>query len=87
MLSRQENSKYIAADRSSDKSKRQGALAHRQRRDRYNQYADALVKEYKEQTVSRMFTIKRLAREKAHWFTHSECDLAFAAFFDVNPMV
>ncbi|KAI0312477.1 transcription factor/nuclear export subunit protein 2-domain-containing protein [Amylostereum chailletii] len=70
VLSRQENSKYISADRSSDRAKRLGALAHRQRRDRYNQYADALVKELKEQTASRVFTIKRLAREKSHWFAH-----------------
>ncbi|KAI0047273.1 hypothetical protein FA95DRAFT_1664524 [Auriscalpium vulgare] len=69
-LSRQEDSKYNAADRSSDRVKRQGAAAHRARRDRYNTYVHTLAQEFKEQTASRMFTIKRLAKEKLHWFAH-----------------
>ncbi|TFY55341.1 hypothetical protein EVG20_g9356 [Dentipellis fragilis] len=70
-LSRQEDSKYISADRSSDRTRRQGAYVHRSRRDRYNQFVDTLSRELKEQTVSRMYTIKRLNKEKAHWFAHS----------------
>jgi THO complex subunit 2 len=71
-LSRQEDSKYIAADRSSDRTKRQTATAHRARRDRYNLFVNTLAQEFKEQTASRMFTIKRLARERQHWFAHSK---------------
>ncbi|KAM6495643.1 Transcription factor/nuclear export subunit protein 2 domain containing protein [Amanita muscaria] len=70
-LSRQEDSKYIAADRSADRVKRMAAPAHRTRRDRYNHYVNLLAQEFKEQTISREYTIKRLGREKHHWFTHS----------------
>ena len=73
-LSRQEDSKYIAADRSHDRTKRATAPSHRQRRDRYNNFVNTLAKEFKEQTVSRAFTIKRLAREKQHWFSHGMYD-------------
>jgi THO complex subunit 2 len=76
-LSRQEDSKYIAADRSSDRTRRLTASVHRQRRDKYNLYANLLSDELKEQSASRSFTIKRLAREKPHWFSHGESsDLA-----------
>lgn len=74
-LSRQEDSKYIAADRSSDRAKRLTAGIHRQRRDKYNSYANLLAEELKEQSASRSFTIKRLAREKLHWFSHGEYSL------------
>lgn len=47
-------------------------MAYRARRDRYNNYVTALTNEYKQQTISREFTIKRLAREKLHWFSHCE---------------
>lgn len=67
-LSRQEDSKYIAADRSSDRARRATATLHRQRRDRFNSYANLLAEELKEQSASRQFTITRLAREKLHWF-------------------
>lgn len=70
MLSRQEDSKYIAADRSADRSKRLTASSHRTRRDRYNNFVNLLAQEFKDQTVSRAFTMKRLAREKQHWFSH-----------------
>ncbi|KAF9468910.1 transcription factor/nuclear export subunit protein 2-domain-containing protein [Collybia nuda] len=70
-LSRQEDSKYIAADRSADRVKRLTASSHRTRRDRYNMFVNTLAQEFKEQTVSRAFTMKRLAREKQHWFAHS----------------
>ncbi|KAI0729395.1 transcription factor/nuclear export subunit protein 2-domain-containing protein [Fomitopsis betulina] len=69
-LSRQEDSKYISAERSSDRTKRQKSYLHRDRRNRYNQYIHMLGEELKEQTAVRVFTIKRLAREKQHWFTH-----------------
>lgn len=58
------------ADRSSDRTKRQGAQAHRLKRDRYAQYAQTLAQELKTQAASRRYTIKRLAKEKAHWFSH-----------------
>lgn len=70
-LSRQEDAKYLAADRSSDRVKRATASVHRQKRDRCNIYVQKLAKEFKEQTAARAFTMKRLAREKSHWFAHS----------------
>lgn len=91
-LSRQEDSKYIAADRSADRTKRLTASSHRTRRDRYNMFVNTLAQEFKEQTVSRAFTMKRLAREKQHWFSHCEIIripyLNFINIFDsieVNP--
>ena len=69
-LSRQEDAKYIAAERSSDRAKRQTSYVHKERRNRYNMYIHMLGQELKEQTAVRVFTIKRLAREKQHWFTH-----------------
>ncbi|KAF4602377.1 THO complex subunit 2 [Pleurotus pulmonarius] len=65
-LSLQEDRKLAAAE----KVKRGSAIAYRARRDRYNNYVTALTNEYKQQTISREFTIKRLAREKLHWFSH-----------------
>jgi THO complex subunit 2 len=75
-LSRQEDSKYIAADRSADRSKRLTASTHRTRRDRYTMFVNVLAQEFKEQTISRAFTIKRLARERQHWFSH--CTILFS---------
>lgn len=69
-LSHQEDAKYISADRSADRSKRLTASAHRARRDRYNAFVNTLAQEFKEQAESRVFTLKRLAREKYHWFAH-----------------
>jgi THO complex subunit 2 len=69
-LSRSEDSKYIAADRSADRAKRLTAGTHRSKRDRYNIFVNTLAQEFKEQTVSREFTMKRLGREKQHWFAH-----------------
>ncbi|KAG0699864.1 transcription factor/nuclear export subunit protein 2-domain-containing protein [Suillus ampliporus] len=71
-LSRQEDTKYIAADRSADRTKRLTAGSHRAKRDRYNTFVNTLAQEFKEQTASRVFTMKRLAREKHHWFAHTE---------------
>jgi len=71
-LSRQEDAKYISADRSSDRAKRLTASSHRARRDRCNAFVNTLAQEFKEQTASRVFTLKRLAREKQHWFAHGE---------------
>jgi hypothetical protein len=70
-LSREEDTKYFSADRSSDRAKRLTAYSHRERRNRYNHFIDVLNNELKEQTAARSFTIKRLAREKQHWFSHS----------------
>jgi THO complex subunit 2 len=78
-LSRQEDSKYNMADRSSDRTKRQGAQAHRARRDRYVQFAQTLAQELKTQAASRRYTIKRLGKEKAHWFSHGPKALTLAS--------
>ncbi|KAF9647035.1 hypothetical protein BDM02DRAFT_2819645 [Thelephora ganbajun] len=67
-LSRQEDGKYSAAERSADRSVRGTATAHRQRRDRYSSYVHKLAQEYKNQATVRAFTIKRLQQEKNHWF-------------------
>jgi THO complex subunit 2 len=76
-LSRQEDVKLLAAERSSDRAKRLTAPSHRSRRERYYNTAVALTQEFKDQTASRAFTMKRLAREKLHWFSHGtsySCD-------------
>ncbi|KAI9512728.1 transcription factor/nuclear export subunit protein 2-domain-containing protein [Russula earlei] len=78
-LSRQEDSKYTMADRSSDRMKRQSAQAHRAKRDRYAQFAQTLAQELKTQAASRRFTIKRLSKEKAHWFSHGPKAAALAS--------
>ncbi|KAJ7667690.1 transcription factor/nuclear export subunit protein 2-domain-containing protein [Mycena polygramma] len=72
-LSRQEDSAYISADRSSDRNVRLTAASHRSRRDRYNAFVSTLAQEFKQQTLLRAFTLKRLAREKQHWFSPSQC--------------
>ena len=69
-LSATEDAKYNQADRSPDRSIRATASSHRHRRDRYNQSLNSLAQELKQQTLLRAFTIKRLAREKQHWFAH-----------------
>lgn len=71
-LSRTEDSLYINADRSADRAKRMSANIHREKRNRINMVVNQLSQELKEQTAARAFTIKRLAREKQHWFSHSE---------------
>jgi THO complex subunit 2 len=93
-LSRQEDAKCVAADRSSDRAKRQTAASHRAKRDRYNAFVNALAQEFKEQTISRAFTMKRLARERQHWFSHgtnqlrvSWCDLMCLAAPKGNALV
>ncbi|KAF7301535.1 hypothetical protein MIND_00719000 [Mycena indigotica] len=70
-LSAMEDTKYNQADRSPDRNIRVTAASHRHRRDRYNQFLNSLAQELKQQTLLRAFTIKRLAREKAHWFAHA----------------
>jgi THO complex subunit 2 len=65
-LNRREDSEYIAADHSADRTKRLSAGSHRAKRDRYNAFLN------KEQSASRVFTMKRLAQEKHHWFAHSK---------------
>ncbi len=67
------------ADRSSDRTKRQGAQTHRSKRDRYAQFAQTLTQELKTQAASRRYTIKRLAKEKTHWFAHGPKATALAS--------
>ncbi|KAF9076495.1 transcription factor/nuclear export subunit protein 2-domain-containing protein [Rhodocollybia butyracea] len=68
-LSRQEDGLYVACERSADRAKRSMASWHRTRRERFNSFISTLTQESKEQITSRVFTLKRLAREKQHWFT------------------
>lgn len=70
-LSREEDTNYSAAERSSDRAKRRTAQDHRDKRNRLNHFIDILGHELKDQTAVRAFTLKRLAREKQHWFAHS----------------
>ncbi|KAI0750889.1 transcription factor/nuclear export subunit protein 2-domain-containing protein [Daedaleopsis nitida] len=70
-LSRQEDSMYISADRSADRARRMTASTHRDKRNRINGIVSELMRELKEQTAARAFTIKRIAREKQHWFAHN----------------
>ncbi|KAI0832504.1 transcription factor/nuclear export subunit protein 2-domain-containing protein [Trametes gibbosa] len=78
-LSRAEDSLCIAADRSADRAKRMSANTHREKRNRINMIVSKLSEELKEQTVARAFTIKRLAREKQHWFSHNPKALTLAS--------
>lgn len=72
LLSRSEDSKFVIAERSADRVKHSTAPIHKERRNRINDVVSKLGQEFKEQTAARAFTIKRLAREKQHWFAHSE---------------
>lgn len=76
-LAQQEDYQANVSERSMDRTKRQNGIQHRDRRSRYTAFVDMLGREYKEQTIARAFTIKRLAREKQHWFAHSECTRVF----------
>ncbi|KAH7888047.1 transcription factor/nuclear export subunit protein 2-domain-containing protein [Phlebopus sp. FC_14] len=78
-LSRQEDAKYINADRYADRARKLTASSHKAKRDRYNAFGNTLAQEFKEQTASREFTLKRLAREKQHWFAHVELRYAVLA--------
>ncbi|OBZ76414.1 THO complex subunit 2 [Grifola frondosa] len=78
---RQEDSKYTAAERSPDKAKRAIAPVHRDRRNRVNNYVYLLSQELKQQTAARTFTIKRVAREKQHWFAHNPKAATLASSF------
>ena len=80
-LSRHEDGLWLAAERSSDRTKRLEAVKHRQRRERFNTFITLLGQEMKEQTASRSFTIKRLAKEKNHWFSHSKCQFVVVTQF------
>ncbi|KAG6850048.1 hypothetical protein H0H93_001864, partial [Arthromyces matolae] len=71
-LSRQEESRWRSADHSSDRVKRATAISHKQRRERYIKTHQELLEELKNQTASRAFTLKRLSREKQHWFSHGK---------------
>lgn len=84
-LSREEDSKYIAADRSPDRTRRRTAFTHREKRNRINSHVQLLSQEFREQTAARAFTIKRLAREKQHWFSHSRHTLS--SFDNIVPYI
>lgn len=71
-LARSEESMANLASRSSDREKRNTAGPHRDRQRKIEGVMAMLRSELKDQTASRSFTIKRLAREKQHWFAHSE---------------
>ncbi|KAI0650660.1 transcription factor/nuclear export subunit protein 2-domain-containing protein [Trametes meyenii] len=70
-LSRTEDTLSLQADRSMDRAKRATAGTHREKRNRINAIVAMLGQELKEQAAARSFTIKRLAREKQHWFSHN----------------
>lgn len=74
-LSRKEDELYSQLDRSYDKTRRSEALTHRDKRNRINRVVQELSEEAKTQTTSRMFTLKRLQREKNHWFSHSKLNI------------
>ncbi|KAI0693806.1 transcription factor/nuclear export subunit protein 2-domain-containing protein [Cytidiella melzeri] len=78
-LSRQEDSKYVSADRSSDRIKRLSANLHRNKRDRYNLFANYLAQESKDQIIAMGYTKRRLAKEKQHWFAHNPKGAVLAA--------
>jgi len=80
-LSRQEDSNFNFADRSAGRIKRSTATTHHARRDRYNSFVNILAQEFKEQTILRQFTIRRLTKEKQCWFTHCE------SYFFHNPAI
>jgi THO complex subunit 2 len=79
--SRAEDLAISHAERSSDRSLRQKASLFRQRRDRYNDYAQTLSQEAKDQSIMRTFTIRRMSREKQHWFAHAPKPSVFANLF------
>lgn len=62
---------YNQAEHSKSWHDRATAYKHRDKRNRYNAFIDILRDEFKQQLAARFFTIKRLAREKQHWFAHS----------------
>ncbi|KAF5393664.1 hypothetical protein D9757_000298 [Collybiopsis confluens] len=68
-LSHQEGRAFSLCDKSADRSKRILAPVHRMKRERYNSFTEILTQEYKEHSIARAFTRKRLAREKTHWLT------------------
>ncbi|GJE84409.1 THO complex subunit 2 [Phanerochaete sordida] len=70
---------YNAAEKSDSWYERANSYKHRERRNRYNHFIDVLRGELKEQTAARAFTIKRLAREKQHWFAHNPKGIPLAA--------
>ena len=70
-LSSEADRAYNAAEKSDSWVERANSYKHRDKRNRYNVFIDILRDELKQQTAARAFTIKRLAREKQHWFAHS----------------
>ncbi|KAH9943361.1 transcription factor/nuclear export subunit protein 2-domain-containing protein [Epithele typhae] len=70
-LLHQEDSLANSAARSPDRAKRMTAGLHREKHRRIDIIMSTLRRELKQQTASRKFTLKRLAREKQHWFAHN----------------
>ena len=58
-LSRHEDGLWLAAERSSDRTKRLEAGKHRQRRERFNTFITLLGQEMKEQTVPNRMKARR----------------------------
>lgn len=83
-LARSEDGLYNAADRSASRAVRQTASLHRQKRDRYTTHVNLLAQEFKEQATMREFTLKRLEKEKTHWF--SNCKSFFVVHLILNYM-
>ncbi|EKM59356.1 uncharacterized protein PHACADRAFT_191704 [Phanerochaete carnosa HHB-10118-sp] len=78
-LSLEADRAYNAAEKSDSWVERNNSYKHRERRNRYNVFIDMLRDELKQQTAARAFTIKRLAREKQHWFAHNPKGTTVAA--------
>ena len=69
------NDHILAVKRMERNEKRKFQLLvekHKMEKDRYQKVVDALSMELREQLAVRAYTIKRIAREKLHWFAHSE---------------
>lgn len=79
--SRSEDQALSRAEKSSDRITRQQSSTYRQRRDRYNDFAQTLSQEVKDQSLMRAATIRRMSREKQHWFEHLPKATFFALLF------
>ena len=66
----QEEVTSLVAFEKDEEARRTTTNWHRDRRLKIEGFRDSLKAELKEQTASRAFTLKRLAREKNHWFPH-----------------
>jgi THO complex subunit 2 len=86
-LSRQEDSKAYSAERSADRATRAKASLHRARREQCNAAQTTLNQEFKEQTEMRSFTLRRITREKMHWFAHGSYLRIYIALFSSHLII